>query len=177
MKRILIATLIGLSAFTAACTGTTGSPTPSPTGGGTPTSDSNTSSGLKSVKPCDLLTDAEATSFSFKLPGEEGTIIDAATCDWTVSGNGGLQVAVNATDGVKDLNLSTGKRSDVKVGKFAGIKIEAPDGSKDTCDVVISVSETSSVLVVATATAGSGDTATACERASKAADLIAPKLP
>jgi hypothetical protein len=178
MKRILIATLISLSALTAACTGTTGNPTPTPTtGGSTPTSEGNVSSGLKSIKPCDLFTDSEASSFGLKLPGEASKIAGSDTCDWIIPGNGGLNAGIHADEGVKDLNINGDKESDVKVGKFAGIKVEGQDGSKDTCAILIAASETSSVAVIASMKAGSGDRAGACERASKAADLIAPKLP
>ncbi|ANZ38110.1 hypothetical protein BBK82_20630 [Lentzea guizhouensis] len=179
MNRILIATLVGLSALTAGCSGVAGDPTPTPTTGGssTPTSDNNSSQGLNALKPCDLLTDAEATTFDAKLPGEEDKIGPAAICDWTIPGNGGLQVGIRASQGVKDLNAQGDKVSEVKVGKFSATKVEAQDGSKSSCAVLISASDTSSVAVLANMLASSTDTAAACERATKAAELIAPKLP
>lgn len=178
MKRILIATLLGLTTLTAGCTGTKGEATPAPTTGtGTPTSGSDASSGLKSLKPCDLLTDAEASSFGFKLPGETSTIGASNTCDWTIPGGGGLNAGIFADSSVKDLDIKGDKVSDIKVGRFPATKAEAQDGSKDTCAVVIAASETSSVAVIGTVKVASGDTAAACERASKAADLIAAKLP
>lgn len=178
MKRILITTLIGLAALTAGCTGTKGEATPTPTAGSSiPTSDSKASSGLKSIKPCDLLTDSEASSFGFKLPGEAGEIASAATCDWTIPGNGGLNLGIRSDKGVKDLNIQGDKVYDIKVGKFTATKAEAQDGSKDTCAIAIAASETSSVTVISVVKVASGDTAAACERATKAADLIAPKLP
>lgn len=178
MKRILITTLIGLAALAAGCTGTKGEATPTPTtGGSTPTSDSNTSPGLKSIKPCDLFTDSEASSFGLKLPGEASKIGSADTCDWTIPGGGGLNAGIRTDKGVRDLNLQGDKVSEIKVGTFTATKAEAQDGSKDTCAIAIASSETSSVTVVSTVKVGSGDTAAACERASKAADLIAKKLP
>jgi hypothetical protein len=178
MKRILIATLIGLSALTVACTGTAGTPTPTPTtGGNTPTSKGNTSSGLQSLKPCDLFNDSEASSFGLKLPGEPSTIAGSNTCDWIIPGNGGLNAVINADQGVKDLNINGDKKSDVNVGRFTGVKVEGQDGSKDSCAILIAASETSSVVVIANMKVGSGDRAGACERARKAADLIAQKLP
>ncbi|MGW6446532.1 DUF3558 domain-containing protein [Lentzea sp. NPDC055074] len=178
MKRILIATLIGLAALTAGCTGTKGEATPAPTtGGSTPTSNGNASSGLKSLKPCDLLTDSEASGFGFKLPGEESKVGASNTCDWTIPGGGGLNAGIFADTSVRDLNIQGDKVSDVKVGRFTATKAEAQDGSKDTCAVVIAASDTSSVAVIGTVKVASGDTAAACERASKAADLIAAKLP
>lgn len=178
MKRILFATLIGISVLTAGCTGTAGTPTPTPTtGDSTPTSESNASSGLKSVKPCDLFTASEAASFGFKLPGEAGKLGTSATCDWTISGNGGLQVSVNPEEGLKDLNLEGGKRSDIKIGKFDAAKLEARDGAEAVCNITISVSEKSSVVVISSLSASSTDTAASCDRAQKAAELIASKLP
>jgi hypothetical protein len=178
MKRILIVPLIGLAALTAGCTGTKGEATPTPTtGGSTPTSASSASSGLKSIKPCDLISDSEAASFGFKLPGEPGKIVSSDICDWTIPGNGGLQAGVFADKGVKDLNIQGEKVSETKVGKFTGTKIEAQDGSKDTCVILIAASETSAVSAIWTVKVGSGDTATACAQAAKAAELIAQKLP
>ncbi|GGU53461.1 DUF3558 domain-containing protein [Lentzea flava] len=178
MKRILIATLIGLSALTAACTGTTGNPTPAPTtGGGTPTSDSNASSRLKSIKPCDLLTGSDATGLGLELPGEAEKVATSDGCSWKVTGNGRLRAGIRTESGIKDLNLQGDKVSEIKVGKYDATKVEAPDGAKSQCTIVIGVTEKSSVAVIATLNLSSEDTAAACQRASKAADLIAPKLP
>lgn len=178
MKRIVIATVIGLAALTAGCTGTGGKATPTPTtAGNTPTSESSSSSGLQSIKPCDLLTDSEAAGFGIKLPGESVKIVDVDSCDWTIPGNGGVIAGVIADKGVKDLNLQGEKVSEVKVGKFTATKVEAQDGSKDTCTIAIAVTDKSTALISATAKVASGDTAAACERARKAADLITPKLP
>ncbi|GGU22354.1 hypothetical protein GCM10010178_13370 [Lentzea flava] len=132
---------------------------------------------MKSLRPCDLLTESEAFSFGLKLPGEASMIVGFNTCDWIIPGNGGLNAGINIDTGVKDLNINGDKESDVKVGKFTGVKVEGQDGSKDNCSILIAVSETSSVAVTANMRAGSGDRAGACERATKAADLIAQKLP
>lgn len=178
MKRILIATLIGFSALTAGCTGTTGNPTPAPTtGGGTPTSNSDSASGLKAIKPCELLIDSEATSLGFTAPGEPAKVATSDGCEWEIPANGFLRAGIRTNAGVKDLNLDGDKISDIKVGKFAAKKVEAGGGSKATCSIWISVTETSSVSVISTLKLTSEDTAASCERATKAADLIAPKLP
>jgi hypothetical protein len=179
MKRILISTLIGLSALTAGCTGTTGNANPTPTTGSssTPTSDTGSASGLKSIKPCDLLTGSDATGLGLELPGEAEKVATSDGCSWKVTGNGRLRAGVRTEAGVKDLNLQGDKVSEIKVGKFDATKVEAPDGAKSQCTVVIGVTESSSVAVIATLNLSSEDTAAACERASKAADLIAPKLP
>lgn len=178
MKRILVATLIGLSAIAAGCTGTTGNPTPTPTtGGSTPTSNADSASGLESIKPCELLIDSEATGLGFKTPGEPAKVGTSDGCEWEIPANGFLRAGIRTKAGVKDLNLNGDKLADIKVGKFDAKKVEADNGSKASCSIWISVTETSSVAVLATLKVTSEDTAAACERASKAADLIVPKLP
>jgi hypothetical protein len=178
MKRILIAMTIGLAALSAGCTGTKGTATPTPTTGGTTaTSDSASTSGLEAIKPCDLLTEAEVTSLGLTYPGKAAQVGTSDGCGWNVSGNGGLRAGIRTKSGVKDLNLQGEKISDIKIGKFDAKKVEAQDNAKHLCTIAISVSDSSSVLVIGNLTASSDDTAAACERASKGAQLIAPKLP
>jgi len=177
MKRILIAT-IGLAFLTAGCTGTAGNANPTPTNGGaTPTSGSDSTSGLEAIKPCDLLTQAEVTSLGLTYPGKASQVGTSDGCAWNISGNGGLRAGIRTKSGVKDLNLDGDKITETKVGKFKATKVEAQDGAKNICTFAIAVSESSSVVVIGNLTATSDDTAAACDRASKAADLIAPKLP
>ncbi|MGW4208439.1 DUF3558 domain-containing protein [Lentzea sp. NPDC004789] len=176
MKRTLIAAAIGLVALTVGCTGTKGDAKPDPTGG-TPTSSSEAQSGLASIKPCDLLTEADAKSVGLSYPGETADIGTAKGCDWRASGNGGLSASVRAKSGVKELNFKGDKISEIKVGKFTATKVEAPDGDKAACSVLIAVTESSSVSVQSNMDLSSTDTATACDRASKAAEKIAAKLP
>ncbi|MFD4675813.1 DUF3558 domain-containing protein [Lentzea sp. NPDC058450] len=178
MKRILIATTIGLAVLTAGCTGTTGNANPTTTSGGaTPTSGSGTASGLESVKPCDLLTEAEVTSLGLTYPGKAAQVGTSDGCGWNVSGNGGLRAGIRTSSGVKDLNLQGDKISQIKVGKYDATKVEAQDNAKHLCTIAISVSESSSVTVIGNLTVTSEDTAAACERATKGAELIASKLP
>jgi hypothetical protein len=177
MKRILIATTIGLAVLSAGCTGAKENGNPTPTSGSTPTSDSNAAPGLETVKSCGLLTEADVSGLDLKYPGEAEKVGTADSCSWQVSGKGGLTVGIRAKSGVKDLNLTGDKVSQTKVGKFDATKVEAPDNAKNLCTYVISVSESSSVSIVGNIGLVSDDTAAACERASKAADLIAPKLP
>lgn len=176
MKRILIATTIGLAALTAGCTGTTGTATPTPTNSGsTPTSDS--ASGLEAIKPCDLLTEADVKTLGLTYPGKASQVGTSDGCAWNISGNGGVRAGVRTKSGVSDLNLDGDKITDTKVGKFDAKKVEAQDGAKNACTIAIAVSESSSVLVISNLSLSSEDTAAACDRASKAADLIASKLP
>jgi hypothetical protein len=178
MKRILIATTIGLAALTAGCTGTTGTATPTPTtGGATPTSGSDSAPGLEAIKPCDLLTEAEVTSLGLNYPGEAAQVATSDGCDWNKSGKGGLRAGIRTKSGVKDLNLDGEKITDITVGKYTAKKVEAADRAKHLCTIAISVSESSSVTVIGNIGLTSEDTAAACDRASKAAELIAPKLP
>lgn len=178
MKRTFIATVIGLAALTAGCSGTAGQANPTPTNGGsTPTSGSSSNSGLEAVKPCDLLKEADVTSLGLTYPGKAEKVATSDGCYWSVSGNGGLRAGIRTKSGVKELNLSGDKISAIKVGKYDATKVEAQDGAKNACTIGISVSDTSSVLVIANISLTSTDTAAACDRASKAADLIAPNLP
>jgi hypothetical protein len=177
MKRILIASVMSLAALTAGCTGTTGDPKPDPTSSSnTPTSSSGNQSVLASIKPCDLLTESDVKAIGLTYPGEDADIGTADGCDWRVSGNGGLSASIRTKTGVKDLNFKGNKISEIAVGKFTATKVEAPEGDKAACTVLISVSETSSVSIQSNLDLTSTDTAAACDRATKAADLIAPKL-
>ncbi|MGW6934722.1 DUF3558 domain-containing protein [Lentzea sp. NPDC054927] len=172
MKRILIASAIGLAALTAGCTGTTGEAKPDPTtSSSAPTGDSK----LASIKPCELLSEAEATGLGYTYPGEDADIGTADGCDWIISGNGGTSASIRTKSGIKDLNPKSDKISDVKIGRFSGLKVEAPDGDKGACTILISVTDGSSVSILSTMGA-SLDTSAACERASKVADLVGQKL-
>ena len=177
MNRIVIAAVIGLAALSSACT-ENGSPQPTPTtASDTPTSTSKAAaSGLASMKPCDLLTESEVTSLGLRYPGEQKKVASAERCSWLVSGNGGLAAGIRADKGAKDLDLRGDKVSKTTIGKFEATKIEAQDGAKNLCTIVISVTESASVQVIGNLDLSSTDTAGACERATKAAELIAPKL-
>ncbi|GHH46314.1 DUF3558 family protein [Lentzea cavernae] len=114
---------------------------------------------------------------SLKYPGKNEQAGTSDGCSWNISGNGGLRAGIRTKTGGKDLNLDGDKVSPTKVGKYDATKVDAPDGAKHGCTIAISVTESSSVVVIGNLTASSDDTAAACERASKAAELIAPKLP
>ncbi|KOX23182.1 hypothetical protein ADK67_21280 [Saccharothrix sp. NRRL B-16348] len=101
----------------------------------------------------------------------------ADTCFWKVSGNGNAGAAIRPHQGIGDLDYTDERTVPTKVGKYPATRIEAPLGAEYMCHVVISVSASSSVQVVATMPANTIDTAAACDRATKTAELIAPKLP
>jgi len=176
MKRTFVAAAISLVALSAGCTGTTGTPQPGSTSG-TPTNTSGSTSGLESFKPCDLLTQAEVTGLGLGYPGEASKLGTADTCDWKVSGNGGLSVGIRANAGLKDLNIVGDKISDTKVGKFSAKKTEGFEGAKSSCALWISVTEKSSISVISQLDLTNEDTAASCERATNAANSVVTKLP
>lgn len=177
MKRTLLGILAAAVVLTTGCTSNPGSPKPAPTGASsTPTSSSDGTSVLNSMKPCDLLTDSEATGVGLEVPGEAAKDGTAEACDWKFPGNGGVRTGIRTNAGVNDLTLDGDKVSDIKIGKFDAKKVEADNGSKASCSVWISVTPKSSVAVIANLRLTSVNTAAACERALKAANLIAPKL-
>ncbi|SER22219.1 Protein of unknown function [Lentzea xinjiangensis] len=177
MKRTSLAAVIGLAALTAGCTGTAGTPQPGPTSGGTATNTSTAASGLGSLKPCDLLTQAEVTALGLEFPGEAQKLGAADTCYWKVSGNGGLSAGIRTEAGLKDLSITGDKKSDVKVGKFDAVKAEGFEGAKNSCALWIAVTGNSTISVISGLDLTSEDTAAACDRAAKAADDIVAKLP
>lgn len=179
---IAIATALGVVLLTAACTtGQAGSVQPATTSGTmSATATSTTAVGdtnLASLKPCDLLTANEVTQLGLTNPGKDSRLGGADTCRWSVSENGGLTVGTRPKQGIKDLDYEGEKTSPVTFGKYQATKVDAPDGGAGLCHVVISVTDSSSVQIIAGLKATSTDTASACERATKAAELIAPKLP
>lgn len=177
MKRTFVAAAIGLAALSAGCTGTTGTPQPGPTGDNTSTSTSGAASGLESMKPCDLLTQAEVTGLGLDYPGEPKKLGTGDTCYWKVSGNGGLNVGIRTKAGLKDLNIVGDKKSEVKVGRFDAIKAEGFEGAKSSCALWIAATDNSSVSVISTLDLASEDTAASCDRATKAAANVIAKLP
>lgn len=181
LARISVAAIAGLAMLLVACTDEPGTPT----AGSTPTTTADSSTtgakpdagALADVEPCDLLTSSEATGLNLTSPGEPDRVGGTDACDWSESGNGGLIIGVNPTRGIEDLDYRGEKTSPIKIGKYDATKVESHKGAKYVCHVVISVSNSSSVQAIGTLKATSTDTVAACERATKAAELIAPKLP
>ena len=179
--RLVIAAGLVLLATACSAAGTTGSPTPASTtstrSASTTASSDPQNNALADLKPCALLTSAEVAQLGLTHPGEEDRVGGADTCLWTVRGNGNASAAILPEQGIGDLDYTDDDPVPTKVGKYPATLIEAPLDAKYICHVVISVSESSSVQVIATIDATSTDTAAACERATKTAELIAPKLP
>ncbi|MEV8440202.1 DUF3558 domain-containing protein [Actinosynnema sp. NPDC051121] len=179
-----LAITAGLALLTTACAaaGTTGSAGPASTTSSMERTSPTPSTGrghsaLADLKPCDLLTPAEVGQLGLTHPGEEDQVGGADTCLWKVRGNGNASAAIRPEQGIGDLDYAGDRTVPTTIGKYPATRVEAPLDAKYICHVVISVTESSSVQVIATIDATSTDTAAACERATKTAELIAPKLP
>jgi hypothetical protein len=175
--------IAGVALLTAACTasGTTGTPQPATTTG-TSTSAAASSGDaehgtLAELAPCDLLTSEEVGQLGLTHPGEEEDVAGVGTCNWYGGSNGAASAGIHTRQGIAGLNYQGDHAVPTRIGKFDATRIEAPMAAKYACHVVISTSATSSVQVIGTVQATSTDTAAACERATKAAEFIAPKLP
>jgi hypothetical protein len=184
MNRALVRSYAVLTAALAigvtACSDEPGTPTAASTHTTTTTSTSSVApedNALADIQPCDLLSAEEAKSLGLDSRGEPDDIAGTTSCDWPQSGNGGLIVGIRPTRGISDLNYDTEKSSEVTIGKYDAVKVEEPNNGKALCQVLIAVSDSSSVQVTGSLKATSTDTAAACERATKAAELIAAKLP
>ncbi|MET9224920.1 DUF3558 family protein [Lentzea sp. NPDC003310] len=174
MKRILITAAVALVALSSACGTTGGQAKPGPTSAA-PTSD--TTAVLDTVKPCDLLTEDEVKSFGLDYPGTAQKTGAADECVWKALASSHISAGIRPKDGLKDLNVGGDKNSDIKVGKFDAVRSEGFEGAKNICAVLISVTPTSSITVISILDLSSTDMATACDRAEKAADKVAAKLP
>ncbi|SEQ83443.1 DUF3558 family protein [Lentzea albida] len=178
MKHARIA-IAGLALLAAACSGgpTTGEAKP----GGTsesPTSTSPSATGdsrLASVKPCELISDGEASDLSIKSPTPSQSL-GQGVCEWDGVGNGGLTVAVEQEKGADSLNYEGDVKTPSKFGKYDGFTVAGAKKTVYMCHAVISVSESSSVQIIASAGAATTDTAKACEMAKKSADFVVGKL-
>lgn len=180
LTRTSLACVMGLALAISACSDDqVGTPTAQPlatssTAGSSPKADGPK---LAGIKPCDLLTSGDAQALGLTDPGEADQVAGTSSCDWSVSGNGGLLVSVLPEQGIDALNIEQDKASPIKAGKYKATQVAAPRGGKAGCEVFIQVTDSSTVEVTANLKASSTDTAAACERATKAAELIAPKLP
>jgi hypothetical protein len=182
---IRLALACGLALLTTSCAaaGTTGSPTPATTGSPSSTSSASTSpsgsgtSALAALKPCDLLTSDEVGRLGLVDPGEADRVAGAETCLWTAADSGNASAAILPGKGFGDLDYTGDHAVPTTIGEYRATRVEAPLDAKYICHVVISVSESSSVQVIATIKPTSTDTPAACERATRTAELIAPKLP
>ncbi|XVV05811.1 DUF3558 domain-containing protein [Actinosynnema sp. CA-248983] len=179
---IAVVCAAGLALLTACTTGETGSPTSdsttrTTTETATTSASAKGSGALAGVKPCELLTAQEAGGLGLSDKGEADRIAGSEACDWRATGNGGLLVSINLDQGIADLNYTGATTSRIKVGKFEALRVPAPTSGKNLCDVALAVSDSTSVQVSGSVDVTSTDTAAACERATKAAELIAPKLP
>jgi hypothetical protein len=159
--------------------GTTGGSTGQPGSGGgngSPSS-SNNASGTASLKPCSLLTAADISQNQLGS-GKSSNGNGARSCDWqntTANNYAGYTLAVDVRDhqGLKDINSEGYNVTDDNIGSHQGKQLKQNPGSG--CGVVIGVTNSSRVDVVATDS--SGDAATSCNLANQFAKLVEPNLP
>ncbi|WP_188316668.1 DUF3558 family protein [Solihabitans fulvus] len=152
--------------------GTAASQSSSPTGGNSSTPSTSSSGGsISALKPCDLITPAEASAAGLGI-GAGDNSADPHGCMWTASGQYSAGVTLRDSQGLKDIVADQGKLSTVPVGKHDGRRLEGNAGA-GSCMVSIGVSSSSraDVLVI------TEDTAQACQTADKFAKLVEPKLP
>jgi hypothetical protein len=133
------------------------------------------SSPLAAIDPCGLLTDSERSQLGVAA-GKPKKTLESKGCDWNKSGDFAFTVGLSPEHGVKDGNYHGQTLVPVTVGKREAAKIENFLGDKGSCDLFITITDTSSVQISATASGGS-DTAKACAKALLAANIIDPKLP
>ncbi|MEU5696257.1 DUF3558 family protein [Actinosynnema sp. NPDC020468] len=128
------------------------------------------------VDLCGLLTAQDVATIGLDYPGESRDIGGGALmCTWNRSRQGGL--SASTVERLDQLNLTGEKSYPARVGRFEAVKVEAPQREAGGCAVAIVVSEDLVVLLLASLTVTSTDTAAACVRVDKAAELVAPKLP
>ncbi|GAA3875014.1 DUF3558 domain-containing protein [Saccharothrix violaceirubra] len=140
--------------------------TPPPTSGTTKAANKN---------PCDLLTADEVGTLGLNHPGVLKQVDRVDTCSWNVSGNGGLAASVEP--GLDSLRLEGKRVAPTRYGDHEAVLVEGSFGQDYACSVAIAVSDDIAVLIIANLTASAKDTPAACARATKAAELIEPKLP
>lgn len=177
MNRMRFA-VVGLALLATACTTgkVSGEARPGNTDTPTTTASSESSSSLADIKPCELVNSAEAGQLGLTAPPEARKLAGEDTCEW-IDRNGGLLILLSSRRGADAHNYPNNTKSPARFGKFDGYTISAPGGAKDQCHVVISVTDSSSVQISGGIKANLTDTAKACELATKAAELVAAKLP
>lgn len=177
----LLPALAALAVAATACSNESqGQPLPtsrSTTATGTEASTPATSDGagesMKSLDPCTLLTLDEVNQFDADA-GVPKNIGGARGCMWLIpDGRGLFSVNLRSGQGLQGIAVGIGKLSDQPVGSHKG-KVLKEDGGRGTCMVAIGITESSRVDVL---TGYKTDTATACDRATRVATMIEPRLP
>lgn len=169
--------LIGITALcvfaVAACGGSqvqgTATSAPGTTSADTETTSPSTSESndLASVNPCSLLTKEEITALGVKREPERDKIGTSDACKFRPTGYS-LIIGTRANLGLSQVQGSGGPVTDTTIG---GRKAKQ-SGASGSCLIAMEVTATSRVDIQAT-----GDPADLCDRASKVAGLVEPKLP
>jgi hypothetical protein len=169
--------VLGLAACSQTTTGngiptTTGQPGTSGAGA----TSSGAGSGLKSIRPCDLLGAAVVSQYQLSLSDTTpGT--DARPCNWqnTTDNNGvgyAVEIDIRDSQGIKDYNPAGDTLTADNIGRHQGQQGKAAAGGG--CDVTIGVTDSSRVDVQVVAVT---DTNRACDLANQFARLVEPQLP
>lgn len=162
----------------------------SPTAGGTPTSQSQTTErsteetttgssepgtedGLAAIKPCDLLADDEVASLQLTPEGEE-TVGSARVCNYrregpTINESFAVGVALYDDQGLDDLNAENIQPLP-NIGSHEAASYTELSGA---CGIAVVVSDTSRVNVSSTG----GDVQQGCQLTTQLATAVEPKLP
>ncbi|OLF07920.1 DUF3558 domain-containing protein [Actinophytocola xanthii] len=134
-----------------------------------PTQPSEAESGTTDLQPCELLTDAEMAQLSLGA-GNEAEIGPARRCQWQASGQHTVTVGVIDELGIDEV-VSTTEPEPTTVGGHDAVRYSTAGG---VCALAIAVTESSRVDVSGVA---GGDMTKACTVATRAAELVEPKLP
>ncbi|GAB2973717.1 DUF3558 domain-containing protein [Saccharothrix stipae] len=169
-----------LLASTTACSGDQPAPITTPasqTNQTNQTSQTETTEKKASAEldPCTLLTESDAKNIGFTYPGEPGAVGEAELCTWTVPGDGLIEIS-SQDSGLKDRNMNPKRSFETKIGEYDAVRQEAPSNTPYMCLVAIGVTDSSAVVVRAALDRSSDDTPAACERATRIAELIAPRI-
>jgi uncharacterized protein DUF3558 len=178
IRRFTVVPLVAAALFgLAACNNSTsGSATAgsSPGGSAPPTTGGASTA---SLKPCDLVSSAEASGLQLAPQGpvNEG---GARACSWQkpVDINGqngyGVEIGIRDSQSLNDINTAGYTMSQDNIGSHQG-RQGAATGS-GACLVVIGVGNSSRVDVIVT---GGADATSACQFANQLAKFVEPRLP
>ncbi|MBB4682781.1 DUF3558 family protein [Amycolatopsis jiangsuensis] len=128
---------------------------------------------MAGLEPCELLSPQDRSAVGFTALGKEKTIGEARACDWKVPSVYGVTVTLDETNGLDNLDVSTGERTKKTVGAHQALQVSGRNG---TCAVLLGVAGRASVQVDVS-NANFADVPLACRRASSVAELVEPKLP
>jgi hypothetical protein len=131
---------------------------------------------LTDVEPCGLLSSTDRSTVGLTTIGADKAVGGARACDWAAPGVFGVTVTLDNAAGLADLKVVKKTATSAKVGGHDALRVSDKKAADGTCAVLLGVGEKASAQVDVSNT-NFADTALACERAGKVAELIEPKLP